>query len=203
MIHVLRSKQPWGFVKKCKTPGKKWLKANPGATRPRDYWSQFLPKLQEGFRSLCAYSAMHCPSGTVDHYLSCSNYPNKAYEWDNYRFASSNLNQIKLTADDAILDPYQVQDGWFEILLPSLQLVATNQIPKHLQAKAAYTLKRLRLGNDERIIRWRRSWYELYQKGQLTIDGLELRAPLIASAVRKQLVQQANTATKSRAAKKK
>jgi len=67
--------------------------------------------------------------------------------------------------------------------LPSLQLRATDQVPARLRAKAANTLKRLGLADGERVIRWRRSWYEQYQRGGLTLDGLRAYAPLIADAV--------------------
>ena len=40
--------------------------------------------------------------------------------------------------------------------------------------------------DDERLIRWQQSWYETYQAGELTLDGLQHVAPLIAAAVRKE-----------------
>ena len=61
--------------------------------------------------------------GTVDHYLSCANHRALAYEWTNYRFTSARMNSIKRTEDDRVLDPFEVGDDWFEILLPSLQMV--------------------------------------------------------------------------------
>src|SRR5262249_15226696 len=85
----------------------------------------------------------------------------------------------------------EVGDGWFEILLPSLQLVVTAQVPVHLRAKAENTLNRLRLRDHQEIIKVRTSWYELYEAGELTLSGLERRAPLIAAAVRKQQTAQA------------
>ncbi|HEX3482356.1 MAG TPA: hypothetical protein VHT91_45380 [Kofleriaceae bacterium] len=47
-------------------------------------------------------------------------------------------------------------------------------------------LVRLHLGHDERVVRQRREWYRMYQVGELTLDGLAGKAPLIAAAVRKQ-----------------
>ena len=44
-------------------------------------------------------------------------------------------------------------------------------------------LQRLRLGDDERVIRQRRAWYELYQAKELTLEGLRKMAPLIARAI--------------------
>src|SRR4051812_47981176 len=129
---------------------------------------------------------MYDPTGgTIDHYLSYRNHPHLAYEWSNYRFASSTMNSIKSAADDVVLDPYDVEDGWFEIILPSLQMRATEHVPLALRPRAEATLSRLKLRDDERLIRWRQSWYEMYRAGELTLDGLERVAPLIAAAVRK------------------
>lgn len=124
--------------------------------------------------------------GTVDHYLSFKNYRHLAYKWSNYRFASGTMNAVKRTADDAVLDPYSVRAGWFEIILPSLQMRVTDRVPKELRAKAEYTLTRLKLRDGEKIIRWRQHWYEMYQRGLLTLDGLREVAPLIAEAVERQ-----------------
>ncbi|HUR80959.1 MAG TPA: hypothetical protein VM733_09345 [Thermoanaerobaculia bacterium] len=127
--------------------------------------------------------------GTVDHYLSYRNHPHLAYEWSNYRFASSTMNSIKRNADDAVLDPYGIGDGWFEIILPSLQMRITPRVPPEHRSRAETTLSRLKLRDDERLIRWRQSWYEMYSAGELTLDGLERVAPLIAAAVRKQAAE--------------
>lgn len=124
--------------------------------------------------------------GTVDHYQSWSTHRHLAYEWSNYRFASHILNSMKRTANDTVLDPYVVQPGWFEIILPSLQLRLTDRVPLAYRAKAAFTLKRLKLGDGEKIVRWRQLYYERYQAGQLTLEGLRELAPLIAEAVERE-----------------
>lgn len=129
---------------------------------------------------------MYEPVGTVDHYLSCDNYPHLAYEWSNYRYASGWINASKGTLDDGVLDPFAIQETWFELLLPSLQLVLTDAMPEEIRQRAEFTLTRLHLRDDERVMRQRQEWYKLYQAGQLTLSGLEKVAPLIAKAVRKQ-----------------
>jgi hypothetical protein len=140
--------------------------------------------LDTGYRGLCGYAAMLDPTGgTVDHYRSFTNHRELAYEWSNYRFASATMNSCKRDADDTVLDPEQVRAGWFEVVLPSLQLRLTDRVPAQLRDKAAYTLHRLRLGDGERVIRWRQSWYQLFTAGRLDLDGLREVAPLIAEAV--------------------
>lgn len=186
MIHFAAPPKPADFDEKVRQPGATWLAQHPTG-RPKDFWVQCKGELADGFRNLCAYSVMYEPVGTVDHYLSCETNRQHAYEWSNYRFASGWINSSKRTADDTVLDPFLVEDGWFEILLPSLQLVLTDAVPAHEKRRAEYTLTRLHLRDDERVIRQRRGWYKLYQDGLLTLEGLEKMAPLIARAVRKQL----------------
>lgn len=185
MIHFDASPEPDDFNEKVRQPGAAWLALHPTG-RPKDFWGKCKGDLADGFRSLCAYSAMFEPVGTVDHYLSCDADRQQAYEWSNYRYASGWINSSKRTADDTVLDPFQVEDGWFEIILPSLQLVLTDVVPPEKKELAEFTLTRLRLRDDERVIRQRREWYRMYQVGELTIDGLEKKAPLIARAIRKQ-----------------
>lgn len=199
MIPVAKVPKPAGYDK-IKAGGDVWLKANPAAKRPKDLWSPFLPELAEGFAQLCGYAAMLDPTGgTVDHYLSWKNHRHLAYEWTNFRFVSSVLNSSKRTADDTVLDPYLVQSGWFEIILPSLQMRVTDKVPAAHRAAAAFTLKRLKLGDGEKIVRWRQHYYARFQAGQLDLDGLRVFAPLVADAVERQ--QQA-TARKTAAAKR-
>lgn len=193
MIPVARVKKPRGFDAKVKKPGDAWIKSNPDAKRPPALWSAYASDLAAGFGNLCGYAAMLDPTGgTVDHYLSYKKYPELTYEWRNYRYASAVLNASKRTADDRVLDPYEVHAGWFEILLPSLQMRATDAVPAALKAKAEYTLDRLKLRDGERVIRWRQAWYDMYLAGKLTLPGLAEVAPLLAEAVRNHNVSKPN-----------
>jgi len=187
MIHFEKVAEPPEFDEKARKPGLKWLEENLGAVRPRDYWTPFKPNLAEGFKSLCAYSAMFEPVGTVDHYIGVRRNMMLAYEWDNYRFASAWINSSKKDEDDSILDPFEVQDDWFELHLPSLQLIVSAHVPDEYREKAEYTLMRLHLRDDERVIRQRQEWYRMYCEGELSLEGLKKKAPLIARAIEKQM----------------
>jgi hypothetical protein len=186
VIRFQPAPEPEGFDTWCRQPGRAWLEQHPPPARPRDFWSPFKPDLADAFDGLCGYSCMHEPVGTVDHYLSCREERERAYDWSNFRFASQWINSSKQNADDDVLDPFEVGDNWFEILLPSLQLVLTDRIPAEMRARAEHTLKRLHLRDDERVTRQRRAWYELYQSGDLSLAGLRKMAPLIARALDRQ-----------------
>ncbi|MFM6105623.1 MAG: hypothetical protein ACKPEO_07675 [Sphaerospermopsis kisseleviana] len=183
--------EPQDFDEKVRQPGNNWLAKNTDhKKRPIDYWSKFKSDLADGFNNLCGYSVMYEPVGTVEHFLSCENYRHLAYEWSNYRFASGWINSSKGTLDHQVLDPFELEDEWFEILLPSLQLVVTDKVPPEKLEKAEFTLKRLRLQNGSQVMRQRQVWYDLYCAGSIDLEGLEKMVPLIARAVKK---QQANS----------
>lgn len=188
MIPVLHPiPEPDDFDEQCRQAGNAWLKANPNCKRPRDFWSPFRYALADGFGDRCGYGAMWIASGTVDHFVSCNEDKELAYEWSNYRYVEGWVNSSKSKKRSAdILDPFDVGNRWFEILLPSMQLVLTNAIPSAFKEKAEKTLAQLPLRDDERILRTRREWYRMYQDGELTLDGLRKKAPLIAAAVEKQ-----------------
>ena len=190
MIPVKRAvlkPEPANFDLKCRKKGQAWLAKNPKATRkakrPKDFWSEFRPDLAAAFSELCAYGAMYEPSGTVDHFKPVDADETLAYEWSNYRFVTGWINSSKSQCAK-VLDPFQVQPGWFEVLLPSLQLMAVKaNIPMRLHGLVDDTIRRLHLRDDERILRQRRKWLSLYEAGKLNLDGLREMAPLIAAAV--------------------
>lgn len=180
--------EPAAFDERCRKRGRKWLEKNPGGKRPPDYWSDFRLDLAASFHDRCGYGAMWISSGTVDHFVSCDEDRTQAYEWSNYRYLDGWINSSKnKKRSQDFLDPFEVGDGWFEVDLPSLQLKLTDVVPDAYRARAEYTLRNLPIRDDERLIRQRRAWYQLYEQGKLTLDGLREKAPLIATAVEKKV----------------
>ncbi len=186
MIPVAPVTEPPDFDERVRRRGNSWLAENEGADRPRDYWSPFRIALAEGFANRCGYTAMYEGVGTVDHFRSYKANPSLAYEWANYRYASAWINSAKKAND--VLDPYEVGEGWFEVLLPSLQLVSTDKVPPEYRALVERTLKCLPLSHDERVLKLRRGWYKQYIQGKLSLDGLRDHAPLIAAAEEKRIM---------------
>ncbi|AIZ34586.1 hypothetical protein [Pseudomonas parafulva] len=185
MIPVIAVEEPEGFDEACRKAGTTWLQNSPNAKRPRDFWSPFRLKLAEAFKDRCGFGAMWISSGTVDHFMSCHEDKNLAYEWSNYRYVEGWLNSSKSKKRaEELLDPFSVADGWFEIVLPSMQMVVSQCIPEPFRALAERTLTLLPLRDDERILRTRRQWLEAYEKG-MPLEVLREKAPLIAIAVEK------------------
>ena len=189
MIPVAPVAEPSGFDERARRPGNAWLAKNEGVARPRDFWSPFRAVLADGFGDRCGYTAMFEPVGTVDHFRSYKTNPELAYEWANYRYVAAWINSAKKTSE--VLDPYEVGEGWFEVLLPSLQLVATDKVPPERKALVEQTVKGLPIAHDERVLRQRRAWYKQYTEGHLSLEGLRKWAPLIAAAEEKRLTAEA------------
>ncbi|PSB48230.1 hypothetical protein C7B67_18230 [filamentous cyanobacterium Phorm 6] len=190
MMRFTPPPEPADFEQQVRKAGNNWLVKN-STTKPKDFWSTFKPQLAQGFQNLCGYAVMYIPSrmGTVDHYLSKSKAENRhlIYEWKNYRYALQRLNSCKGTYDRQILDPFEVEDNWFEIILPSCQLILTDMVPTGDRDRVQFTIKQLQLQNSEWVIEQRQEWYRMYLENELNLEGLEKKAPLIARAVRKQL----------------
>jgi hypothetical protein len=183
MIRVRRAAEPQAFDRTCRQRGNAWLADHPGAERPRPFWREFVGDLAEAFAQRCGYSAIMIPNGTVDHFLSWKRRPDLAYEWSNFRYVDGRINSKKQLADDEVLDPFEVDDDWFEIILPSLQLRLTDQVPEALRERAQYTIERLGLSHDEQIVTYRAQWYCQYHCGDLSLRGLHRVAPLLARAI--------------------
>jgi hypothetical protein len=182
--------EPTDFNTRCRQTGNAWLALPKNAGKTKGfppYWREFEEQLEAGFHARCGWWAMRIDSGTVDHFMSKAVPANRPliYEWSNYRHASATVNSSKKNLDDQVLDPFEVQADWFEVILPSMQLLCTAAIPPALKSKADFTLKKLKLENGSKVRRVRKRWYEDFKQGRITMGGLEEFAPLIAAAVRK------------------
>jgi hypothetical protein len=191
MIQVQPRAEPKIFDKRCRSRGHRWLREHQGYDgRPYDYWSEFEPQLRAAFNGLCGYCAMRVFKAQVDHFIPIATLKRQgrdelAYEWTNYRYGEGVLNQKKWEHD--ILDPFDVRGDWFEVLLPSLQLVLTIRVPKRKRKLAEFTIVKLGLRDGEVVIRYRREWFRMYQQGKLQLAGLHEVAPLVARAVQRDL----------------
>ena len=186
-------------------PGLAWLDAHPAPRastpeaprnqeRPPDYWREIREELADAFHERCAYTAMWLSyPGQVDHFVSIDEDRARAYEWDNFRYCAGWLNSSKQgIRSSRILDPLEIEDDWFEISLPSLELGVTDRCPEPLRERAEFMLDRLHLRKGPQVIRYRRQFYQQYRPGEpRTLELLDQWAPLIARAIRKQEAQHA------------
>jgi hypothetical protein len=193
MMRFALPPRPRGWQKHVLQKGRTWL-AIPGnrdKDRPRDYWSNYRNALKTGFRDLCGYTAMWAPVGTTDHYIPWakvrgSRKAHQAYQWSNVRYSVDWFNRDRKATQ--VPDPYTVGDDWFELLLPSLELVATAHVPAAEVKKVQDAL--FWLGKHDNVMSARETYWSEYRTldgnghPNLSFEALERRAPLIARALR-------------------
>jgi len=155
------------------------------------FWRAALDDMLECYERRCAYLAMYIPhatgSPTVDHVAPKSYAWQLVYEWSNYRLCTSIINAKKGALLD-LVDPFEVQPGWFELNLNTFHVVRGQTAPTSKHAKIDATLPVLNLRpcwkeREEYVYR-----YRLGPKPQKGIDlpFLEDRAPFIAAELRRQ-----------------
>ena len=127
-------------------------------------------------------------NGTVDHFLSRNHHRHLSYEWSNFRYVSHWLNSSKQALDAQVLDPFDVQDEWFEIVLPSLVMRLTKCVPARVRPLAEFTLRRLQLDDGDRVYDQRKIYYDEVVETGHPIAWLERFAPMLATAVRRERV---------------
>ena len=156
------------------------------------YWRFCLPDLYILYGGICAYSAQWIPLetgvATVDHFEPKAVVPNLAYEWTNFRLASSKLNSRKGNAKD-VLDPFTLSIESFQLDFPSLLMKPNSTLADDEKTKALNTIYRLKL-NAESSIRSRLRWVRDYSNEEITFDYLQKNAPFISYELERQGLQE-------------
>jgi 5-methylcytosine-specific restriction endonuclease McrA len=152
------------------------------------YWTEALDDLSEAYHRICAYICHYIEPVTgarsVDHMVPKSVAWDRVYEWDNYRLACALMNARKSEAM-TVLDPFEVEDGWFELELVAFQVGPRRGLPPEIEARIDDTIRRLGL-NDRECRAARGEYVEAYLCGDIRLEHLERRAPFIARELRRQ-----------------
>lgn len=183
------------YEQKVLLPGEQWLSAHPDASlRPSAFWRKVQEDLALAFHLRCAYTALRIDyHGEIDHFISIHEDRARAYDWDNFRYCIGWINSKKQHLPSSkLLDPLLVEDDWFELSVPDLQLRITQYCPVELHERAEFMLEKLGLRKHERLIRCRAAYWAEYEKsGAEALPELEKYAPLVARAARKHLAENA------------
>lgn len=192
MIPVKLQPEPNSFFELVRKPGNIFLHKTPHPldhewTR-RGYWRNALPEMRIAYKHICAYCAQWIPYGTgahsVDHFIPKSVSPNLAYEWSNFRYVSSRFNSRKGTK--LILDPYNLQEGWFTIDFTSFFIKPHPGLLPEQKLQVLDTIDILKLNTDELLVQERYSWVVDFLEGQCAFALLEKKMPFIAFELRRQ-----------------
>lgn len=192
MMPLAAAPEPVGFDALVRIPGQDFLSRIPRPSsrdwRTHNYWVRAAADLREAYRSICAYSCHWIPfvdGQSVDHFEPKATRPFLAYEWTNYRFVFGVLNGCKGAHTD-VIDPFDVQPGWFVIRFPSLLVVPGDDVSAEVAVRVRATCERLRLNDENRCLRDREDYIREYCSGRVTFGYLEHKAPFLASELRRQ-----------------
>ncbi len=130
----------------------------------------------------------------MDHLLPKSKHRQQAYEWSNYRLACVRMNSRKNDLED-VLDPFDVEDGWFALELTTLQVTPAEGLPEPLRQRVQNTIDRLDL-NDKEFIEARAAHYEAFQSGDVQFRHVHKHCPFLAKElIRQGLVREGSQAS--------
>ncbi|MGL6094964.1 MAG: hypothetical protein ACRC7O_04055 [Fimbriiglobus sp.] len=150
------------------------------------YWTAALGDLMGAYNRICAYSCFRIHeitgAGSVDHFAPKSRAWDRVYEWDNYRLACSQLNARKRDFTD-VLDPFEIQDGWFHLELVGFQVVPNPKLTRATREQVQQTISRLGL-NDFR--KSRASDAENYWNRDVSLRVLRTESPFVAMELERQ-----------------
>lgn len=162
--------------------------------RDYPYWTRAMPALHEAYGGLCAYSARYIELvevPTTDHFVALKNATDLmlAYTWSNYRLAHAYFNGAKSSIPD-VLDPFEVEDGWFALDLGTFKTVVGPKAPAGRVDAVRKTIKDLHLDSPELAETRRRAankyWAPPAGKPPLPLWDLEQDEPFVARELRRQ-----------------
>ncbi len=143
------------------------------------YWRAALDDIEAAYDRVCAYLCVRISTDvSVDHYVAKSQRWDLAYEWSNYRLACAAMNSYKGEHGD-VLDPFELQDGWFALELVEFQVVPGAKLASPEAERVGATIRRLRL-NGPRFCRIRAKFAEARWNDQISADYLVRHAPFVA-----------------------
>ncbi len=186
MIHVEPQPEPVNFDASVRQPGLKALAEH--RERLPTYWRKCLDDLHTAYRGICAYACIYIDKATgarsVEHFIAKSSDRQLAYEWSNYRLACSLVNSRKGAFDD-VLDPFEIDDGWFVLEFSALQVVPNPRLDSSLKKRAQDTIDRLGLDTKE-CRDARAEYFDDYIKGHIDLYYLERKSPFVAKEMKRQ-----------------
>ncbi|MBF0143922.1 MAG: hypothetical protein HQL59_10755 [Magnetococcales bacterium] len=189
MIYVDAQPKPDTFEKKVRQKGLAWLRKNkialdqplPPGTNIKPYWRDCLDDMHASYNGCCAYLAVFFEratgGGSVDHFIAKSQRADLAYEWSNYRLSCSKMNSRKRDSAD-VLDPFEVETGWFHLELVSGRIFPNPKLQGKQQKAVKATIDRLGLdGAGNREMRARH--YQQYLDNQYPAIFLKKQSPFV------------------------
>jgi hypothetical protein len=193
MIPIKKQNEPENFNRDVRTKGLRFLEKNPHPTSKEfgkhNYWKNINSKLYYLYKGVCAYTGEWFSSSqstiSIDHFIPKTIAPRLAYEWDNYRLTTQKINNNK---GDIIglIDPFEVQFGWFILDFPSCLIKPNNELPITEYEKVKFTINVLKLNSDDEIAQNRCNIIIYFINGDISFKFLKEKYPYIAYEIERQ-----------------
>jgi hypothetical protein len=183
VIHVESQPEPADFDERVRQPGLRQLASGRQLKNvwKKGLWRESLPELWRAYGGVCAYLVIYIPkavgSKTVDHFVCKSSAPELAFDWSNFRLACSLMNTRKLDFDD-VLDPFEVEDGWFTLELSTLEVLPASELSPEVRQRVVATIGRLRL-NDPECREVRSEHYSMFLEAEVSWTALRKFNPFL------------------------
>ncbi len=193
MIYIKPQPEPASFDATVRQPGIRFLSTIP--TKPtsqewqdKDYWRKSLPALRSVYNETCAFCARRIAHstgmGSVDHFDSKDEFPQSAYEWKNFRYASLRFNGRK--RNERIIDPFEINGDWFQIDFTTMIIRPNPFLDNDLKVKIQNTIVVLKLNEDEDLVKERLQAFRDLQENEISFDYLSREFPFIAQEMQRQ-----------------
>jgi hypothetical protein len=149
-------------------------------------WQAWLSEMHRAYGKVCAYLCVYIPDGewTIDHFKPKSKYKHLAYSWQNFRLACGTMNRNKGDSEE-VLDPFTIQDGWFQLEFSSLIVSPGPTLQAEIHAAVTESIKVLKL-NDPVPKKRRAADYDEYIGGHVDQDVLRRRNPFVYNEMLRQ-----------------
>ena len=193
MMPVQKFAEPHNFDTLVRQKGLAFLAISPQPTteeyNKHAYWRVILPEFRVLYKNICNFCSTWIPHSTgqdsVDHFEDKSGNPQKAYEWDNFRYVSARFNSRK--SRRTIIDPFVLPKDTFILNFTNFFVEVNPSITDNgLKALALDTIKFLGFNEDDILVEERSTYFFEYSKGAITLEYLKKCAPFVAYEIERQ-----------------
>lgn len=190
MIRIERVDEPSDFDAKVRQPGLAYLNGLAAGERPKwtghSYWCKAKNDMLDAYGGICAHACCEISprsSAEIDHFHPKSRYYKEAYEWENFRLCSSNINKKKKDAQ-SILDPFKVRNRTFGIELATGRMIRVKHYDAKYESLCDSTISVLGLDAED-YRKMRSDILDDYLRGDITIPKLKKSNPFVYSEVKR------------------
>ncbi len=191
MIPVALQAEPDNFNASVRVPGAKFLAKTQHPThrdfKGNNFWKNAAEDVYEAYSRVCAYTCRYIdtPYGSIDHFRSKSAHPHLSFEWSNFRLSLPRVNHHK-AANASILDPFDVQPGWFVLDFPSCLVKPGDCLDHDVVDQINASIAGLKLNDDDSFVQDRSDIMMMYAEQVVTLTYLQRRRPFLAAEVERQ-----------------